>query len=284
MRQDQLLLNAIVGSLSSPLISFVARTTSSHDAWNVLATTYAKPSRGRIRQVKNQLKNLTKGSMSITDFVYFIKARSDELAVLGAPMDTNDLTEQILDGLGEDYTELVRAVQAREAAISFDELYERLLLFEASLQTQSHSSRLGPVTANSFTKNSSNNNWRPSRTNWRPSYSLIGNNFRSPSIANFRPATTPNQVRNSRLPARPYLGHCQICGTQGHTAKRCPSFTLVPVHGSTSANSSNGMHSSWNPQANFSSPSPSTTASWLLDSGASHHVTADLNNLSPYTI
>jgi len=32
VRQDQLLLNAIVGSLSPPLISFVARTTSSHDA------------------------------------------------------------------------------------------------------------------------------------------------------------------------------------------------------------------------------------------------------------
>jgi len=43
------------------------------------------------------------------------------------------------------------------------------------------------------------------------------------------------------------------------------------------------MHSSWNPQTNFSSPSPSTTASWLLDSGASHHVTADLNNLSLHT-
>jgi hypothetical protein len=136
------------------------------------------------------------------------KARSDELGVLGAPMDTDDLAEQILDGLGEDYTELVRAIQAREAAISFDELHEKLFLFEASLQTQSHSSRLGLVTANSFTKNSSDNNWRPSRTNWRPSYSPIRNNFRSPSITNFRPATTPNQVRNSCMHARPYLGHC----------------------------------------------------------------------------
>ncbi|KAG6788032.1 hypothetical protein POTOM_004085 [Populus tomentosa] len=175
-RQDQLLLNAIVGSLSPPLISFVARTKSSHDAWHVLATTYAKPSRGRIRQVKNQLKNLTKGSMTITGFVYSIKASLDE-----------------------DYTELVRVVQAREAAISFDELHEKLLLFEASLQTRSHSSR------------------------------------------------------------------------------------LVPINGSTTATSSTGMPSSWNPQANFSSSSPSSNASWLLDSGASHHVTADLNNLSLHT-
>nr|TKS16446.1 hypothetical protein D5086_0000023460 [Populus alba] len=162
VRQDQLILNALIGSLSPLLISFVARTTSSREAWNVLAVTYAKPSRGRIKHVKNQLKNLTKGTMTITDFVYFVKARSDELAILGAPMDIEDLTEKILDGLDDEYKELVRAVQARDSAISFDELHEKLLSFEASLQTQSRSSSIGPVTANSMARNSNNSNWRPS--------------------------------------------------------------------------------------------------------------------------
>jgi hypothetical protein len=73
--------------------------------------------------------------MNITDFVYFVKARSDELAILGAPMDIEDLTEKILDGLDDEYKELVRVVQARDTAISFDELHEKLLSFEASLQT-----------------------------------------------------------------------------------------------------------------------------------------------------
>jgi len=159
VRQDQLILNALIGSLSPPLISFVARTTSSREAWNVLATTYAKPSHGRIKHVKNQLKNLTKGTMNIMDFAYFVKARSDELAVLGASMDIEDLTENILDSLDDEYRELVRAVQARDTAISFDELHEKLLSFEASLQTQSCSSSLGPVTANSMTRNSNNSNW-----------------------------------------------------------------------------------------------------------------------------
>jgi len=94
VRQDQLILNALIGSLSPPLISFVARTTSSSEAWNVLATTYAKPSRGRIKHVKNQLKNLTKGTINITNFIYFVKARSDELAVLGAPMDIETLLKR----------------------------------------------------------------------------------------------------------------------------------------------------------------------------------------------
>ena len=35
----------------------------------------------------------------------------------------------------------------------------------------------------------------------------------------------------------------------------------------------------WPPQANMATTAPSQNNSWLLDSGASHHVTTDLNNL-----
>ena len=80
-----------------------------------MADTYAKPSRGRIKQVKTHLKNLTKGSQTVTDFLQTVKARADELAILGAPMEEDDLTEKILDGLGDEYKELVRAIQARHS-------------------------------------------------------------------------------------------------------------------------------------------------------------------------
>ena len=77
-----------------------------------MVDTYAKPSRGRIKQVKNNLKNLTKGSQTITNFLQSVKARTDDLAILGAPMEEDDLMEKILDGLRDEYKELVRAVQA----------------------------------------------------------------------------------------------------------------------------------------------------------------------------
>ena len=117
--------------------------------------------------------------------------------------------------------------------------------------------------------------------NWRSPTN--GNYSRSPAINNTRPVMYPPQTRYTRPPARPYLGHCQICGTQGHTAKRCPSFNLVPVQSSNNANSPLGMNSTWQPQAHYTSHSPSANTSWVLDSGASHHVTADLNNLSLHT-
>ena len=110
VRQDQLILNAIIGSISPSIIPFIAQSKTSQEAWNILATTYATPSRGRIKQTKTQLKQLTKGSASVTSFLQSVKAKADELALLGAPLHTEDLTDKILDGLGDEYRELTRAV------------------------------------------------------------------------------------------------------------------------------------------------------------------------------
>ena len=89
-----------------------------------MANTYAKPTCGYIKQVKSQLKKITKGLASVTEFLQAIKAQADELALLGVPFDVEDLIETILPGLDDDYQELVHAVQARNTSIAFDELHE----------------------------------------------------------------------------------------------------------------------------------------------------------------
>ena len=50
--QNQLTLNAIVASVSHTIIPFISFAHTSKDAWIILATTYAKPSQGRIMQIK----------------------------------------------------------------------------------------------------------------------------------------------------------------------------------------------------------------------------------------
>ncbi|EEF28467.1 conserved hypothetical protein [Ricinus communis] len=62
-----------------------------------------------------------------------VKARADELALLGSPFD--DLSDKILEALGDDNNELARAVQAKHNPISSEKLQEKLLNFEASLIT-----------------------------------------------------------------------------------------------------------------------------------------------------
>ena len=54
-----------------------------------------------------------------------MKCRANELAILGAPMNQDDLIDKILDGLRDDYKKLIRIVQARDTMIMFDELHER---------------------------------------------------------------------------------------------------------------------------------------------------------------
>ncbi|KAG6468869.1 hypothetical protein ZIOFF_073564 [Zingiber officinale] len=63
----------------------------------------------------------------------FIKSKSDELALMNAPLDIEDLTLKILHGLDDDYKELACAIQPRDTAISYEELHEKLLNHEAHL-------------------------------------------------------------------------------------------------------------------------------------------------------
>ena len=96
---------------------------------------------------------------------------------------------------------------------------------------------------------------------------------------------TPSHT--NRPPPRPYQGFCQIFGIQGHIAQKCPYFQLVPVQSSTtSATSQANFATPWQPRAHYAANTITNNPSWLLDSGASHHVNTDLNNLSlhaPYT-
>ncbi|CAN6969566.1 unnamed protein product, partial [Brassica oleracea var. botrytis] len=61
----------------------------------------------------------------------------------------------------------------------------------------------------------------------------------------------------------------------------CTQFRLISADGSQQ-----NAAQLWQPRAHVASTYPSSdTPSWLLDSGASHHLTSDLNNLalhSPY--
>ena len=67
-------------------MSFIARVTTSCEAWTILSKTHATPSCGHIKQVKNHLKNPTKGSQSVIELLWHVKSHVDELVILRAPM------------------------------------------------------------------------------------------------------------------------------------------------------------------------------------------------------
>uniref|UniRef100_A0A0D3AGH2 CCHC-type domain-containing protein n=1 Tax=Brassica oleracea var. oleracea TaxID=109376 RepID=A0A0D3AGH2_BRAOL len=81
---------------------------------------------------------------------------------------------------------------------------------------------------------------------------------------------------------------CQACGIQGHSAKNCPDFLIVRDGATTPQWQQQGPMHNWQQQAQMQNWNPRTNVAMmqgdastrLLDSGASHHMTSDIANLS----
>ncbi|KAA8521783.1 hypothetical protein F0562_012456 [Nyssa sinensis] len=108
------------------------------------------------------------------------------LLFLAVPMDDDDLTEKILDGLGSDYKDLVHAVHARDTPITFDELHEKLLTFEAHLQEKKPDQSYLPASANAA--HCTISCYRPS--GWCPSSTTTQSPHFGPTNAGWRPSST----------------------------------------------------------------------------------------------
>jgi hypothetical protein len=64
-RQNQLLLNAIFASVSETVMSLIAMTTTSRDAWQHLDHLFASKSQARIMQLKEDLTLIQRGSCRV---------------------------------------------------------------------------------------------------------------------------------------------------------------------------------------------------------------------------
>ncbi|XP_021737315.1 uncharacterized protein LOC110703840 [Chenopodium quinoa] len=260
----------MIGTLDSSIVPLVSRATTTKEAWDILAHTFARHSRGHAKLVKANMKAITKGTQTITEYMNAIRICVDQLAVLGEPYKLDDLIERVLEGLDDDkYQSVIDSVNGRDTVISFDELHEKLLIKEVSIRKTSTSTPL-PVTAHATTT-------RSHPPNTYPTDSYNRNSYPNPPKSD-APYKKHNQTNTNTKP-QGYQGKCQWCHTLGHSLYRCPIFqekfsnakpTLPPS--STSQRP---------PQAHVATTAAtSQPTNWLLDTGASHHVTHDLSNLS----
>lgn len=77
IRQDQLLLAAIFGSLAPDVLPLVSSALTSAEAWGVLTRLFASRSRSRVNQLKSELYRISIGSKSITEYLHHVKSKAD---------------------------------------------------------------------------------------------------------------------------------------------------------------------------------------------------------------
>lgn len=148
IRQDKLILSAILASTSPAITPLIATTKTSSEAWKKLSTMYASKSRTRAMQLKEELTLVQRGNRSITDYLHVIKGLVDEIALIDHPISDDDTTLYALNGLGPEFRDIAGPIRTREKSLTFEELHDLLVGHENYLRRMETATQQLVATAN----------------------------------------------------------------------------------------------------------------------------------------
>ncbi|XP_073262717.1 uncharacterized protein [Populus alba] len=286
-QQDQLILSALLSSLSMEVLHLVVDCPTSCSVWLTLEQALASTSNSRIMQLHGSLQELRQGDDSVTQFLQKAKTLFDELAAAGRPISLTDFNLYIFRGLRGEFKDLVTSLITRADPLPYAYLLSHLLTHEFIHKT-SHLSMGSAANANqpllptppsallSQRCNSAQFGRHRGRGSWRsPSHRGNRNNsyrsdFRNPptNYNSAPPYGTENRHSSwqGNWQRRGSNSRCQLCNNYGHTAPQC-SQLQQRSHGP--------QHS-----ANLAFNNSASAAEWFPDTGANQHVTPDLATLT----
>jgi hypothetical protein len=205
-------------------------------------------------QTRITLTTSWKGSQSVAEYYTKMRSYADELATSDHPLGDEEFVSYILAGLNEDFDPMVSAVIAHVEPISPTELYSQMLSHELCHNCQSTDGHNGSYSsANAAIRGHGG----PGRGGRGHGGQRSSSNYNS----NPRSSTTHSADPSASWPK------CQTCLRMGHTTNICwyrydEDYVLDPKT-AAAATTSHGA----DPQ-------------WHLDSGATDHITSELDKLT----
>ena len=286
-RQDQYLVSWLLSSLSESMLAYVTRCVRASEIWFTLERLNITQSRARVLQLRAMLQNLKKGDMSVEEYFVKMKNLADLINISGDQNFTDEeLLLYILGGLGSDYESVVVHLTSRQGAIYLEEAQFMLQTQEMRIESQIAQTALdvqGNPSANYVNYRRGSNLGNGSGQNYGRGQGFHGRN---------------NQGQGSNRGGRAGRGRggakviCQICSRTGHVAAKCyhcfditfqgnsqsANFSGGGSNGSNGYQSRGGPHQAYMNQTDFASENEDHN--WYVDSGATNHVTANLQNLT----
>jgi transposase InsO family protein len=228
-------------------LSAVEACRNAKAAWDMLESTYRAASKARQLALKKQLASIRKEpNEPLTKYVARIRTLCDELAAAGHAVSSGEKVMTVLAGLPEEFNTIVAVLNNTTEELSLDTILSKLLQHEQLLPK--HNS---PGDATAFAAKRGANRGGGGGSSWR-------NNGQRP---------TDRKIT------------CHYCGRQGHMQAECRTKARDEAR-SPRYNSYN-RRTPHQPVA-LTAINLAERPSWVLDSGASQHMTPDASLLVNY--
>jgi hypothetical protein len=273
---DGLLTSWLLSNMKEETLSLIYGGDTAFSIWSAINEQLLPDSEDNEAQLKNNLYGLSKGTLSLEEYIRKFKDICDKLAAIGKPLSDVDKVFQISKGLGNKYKEFKIAVLSKPPYPTFNQFIMSLQNFEQVYLAEEKSS----VDHNQafFSLRGKANNMRGGRGNFRGRGSqnyTQGRLNRSHSFQASNSRFPPNANSNWKAPPRQQNKEaCQICGRTNHIATKCHyryEYTNVEENAQEALAS---LYLNDDNDQNF-----------YVDSGATTHMTnqgGNLQNLKPY--
>ncbi|KAI0524045.1 hypothetical protein KFK09_003409 [Dendrobium nobile] len=256
---DSNLLSALFSTVSQPILPYIITSTTTHDAWTVLERRLQPTSRSRVMQLKNELYRVQMKDLPMQQYLIRIKSIMDNISAFGSQIDTEDIMLHILNGLPPNFNSFKSTIRNSLLPIDLDTFYSMLCNEEIHLQHEQYQENT--TTTSTTVLYAANSNNSHSCSNNAKRYGKNKTPQTPPATPTY--AYSPPSSQNSARPT------CQICGKLGHVALNCwhrCNLKYAPTE-------------SRPPRALLANPNTATSQEWILDTGASTHLTPDSSHL-----
>ncbi|WJX88788.1 hypothetical protein P8452_70836 [Trifolium repens] len=266
--QDQMLFTWLLSTLAESVLPHTITCRHAFQVWEQIHKHFHAHLKAKVRQLRYELKTIKKGTKPMNEFVLRVRAIADTLLSIGDSVTEQDQIDAILDGLPEEYNPFVMMIYGRPDSPSLLDIEGLLLVQESQLEKFRQELAISNASANVAHANGGRGN--------------TGSRGRGRN-ARGKGRGQGNNSGNRHT--------CQLCHKYGHEVVNCwyrfdENFTPVIPTSAPKHDPPEPKDKDPNPQACTASVASSSTQelvipqSWFPDSGASHHLTANFENLA----
>lgn len=113
-QQDALICTWLLSTISDSLLPKLVDCTHAWQVWTEVHRYFATLLTTKARQLRSELRRLSKGPLTIESFMERVREINESLISIGDPVPLRNLIEIVLDALPEEYDPIVAVVNSKE--------------------------------------------------------------------------------------------------------------------------------------------------------------------------